>query len=109
MNKEQRNIKTKTIYVLKNIILFTIIYVIVISILYDLWSLWQMIVFKRIILDHWEIGAIFMCWFAGCYIIDSGFFLFKIDNFNEIALAVAFSFFLGDIGGFLLFLKHVLY
>jgi len=107
MNKEQRDIRTKSIYVLKNVILFSIIYFIVIRWLFDLWYLWQIECFDVIVLDHWEFGLMGLTFFSLLYIIDKDVFFFRIDHFNEFMITFFLSWLIGDFADFLFVISNI--
>lgn len=101
MNEEQENIKRKSLYVLKNVILFSLVYAITTSVLFELWILWQLELIETIIIDHWELGLMIISFFSLSYIIERDILLFRIDRFNAFMISFGMAWLVGDFGDFL--------
>lgn len=101
MSEEQEMIKRKSVYVLKNVILFSLIYAITISILFELWAMWQLELIETIIIDHWELGLMIISFFSLCYIIERDVLIFRIDRFNAFMISFGMAWLIGDFGDFL--------
>ena len=107
MSEVQENIKRKSIFVLKNVILFSLIYAITIIILFELWAMWQLELLEDMIIDHWELGLMIISFFSLCYIIERDVLIFRIDRFNAFMISFGMAWLLGDFNDFLFVLLGI--
>jgi len=94
MDPEQKSIRDKSIYLLRNVILFSIIYSFVAG--------WIRLLNPETWIQDWEVGMIGMVIFSALYIIDRELPLFRYDLLNEFMISFFLSWFLSDIGDFFL-------
>lgn len=99
LNEECKTVRTKTFYILKNVILFSIVYTIVTRMLYDLND--------ESLMENWEVGLLGLSVFTILYIIDKDILLFRIDRVNEFFVSFFLSWFLGDLDDFLMIFINI--
>jgi len=102
-DNEIKTIRTKAIYILKDVIIFTIIYSIVSGVLINL--------NPEIFIQNWEIGLLGITIFSIFYILDLKhkwyFFVFKIDTLNEFFISFFLSYLLADFNDFIMVFTNI--
>nr|BDI55111.1 MAG: hypothetical protein [uncultured archaeon] len=103
-DKEVKTIRTKALYILKDVIIFTIIFSIVKGFLIDL--------NPETFIQNWEIGLLGIAIFSTLYVLDlrNKWYLlfFKYDIFNEFMISFFLSYLLTDFDDFFLIFMNIL-
>jgi len=103
-DKEIKTVRTKAMHILKDVIIFAIIYSIVSGFLIDL--------NPEIFIQNWELGLLGITIFSILYILDLRdrwyFLIFKYDTLNEFMISFFLSYLLVDLEDFLLIFMNIL-
>lgn len=104
---EREDIRIKLKFFFRYIILTAFFYWLALTVLFEVWSSWQIFFVDKVFWSHWELGLEMVLLFFLFYLIDKDSLWFRTNWVHKFGMTFFFSWFLADFFSFLEFVASL--